>query len=64
LGFAGVVSFGVVGVVPPELGADGVDPAEGVVDGLGDGEAVLDVALADGAFFASGSGVKGSCAIP
>ena len=49
MGFAGVVSFGVVGVVPPELGAAGVDPAEGVVDGLEDEDAVLDAALADDA---------------
>ncbi len=53
-----------MGVVPPELGAEGVDPAEGVVEGLEDEEVVLDAVLADDAFFASGSGVNGLCAIP
>jgi hypothetical protein len=62
LGFAGVVSFGAVGVAPPALDVDVPDPEELVVEGVEVVEVPLDAAL--DTFFAAARGVNGSRALP
>ncbi len=63
MGFAGVVSLGVVGVVPPALDGDVFDPEEElVVEEPEDVDGAVDLALED--VFVPGNGVNGLRDLP